>query len=182
MKHFFALTEQVKGSERELRKVDRDVERDRRGLEREEKKLEMEIKKAVKAGNKPAAGVLAKQLVQMRKQKTRTFVVQSQIRGANSQSKIMGANVKLAETMGQTSKVMGQMNKMMDPQKVAKNMHDFEVANAKMEMSEEVMNEALDDILGESGDEEEENAIVNQVLDEIGIEITNKVSQIIASQ
>lgn len=168
--------EQVKTNERELRKVDRDVERDRRGLEREEKKLEMEIKKAVKAGNKQAASVLAKQLVQMRKQKTRTFVVQSQIRGANSQSKIMGANVKLAETMGQTSKVMGQMNKLMDPQKVAKNMHEFEMANAKMEMTEETMNDALDDILAESDDESEEQAVINQVLDEIGIEITNKVS------
>ena len=68
----------------------------------------MEIKKAAKQGNKQAATVLAKQLIQMRKQKTRTYVVQSQIRGANSQSKVMGA--KLAETMGQTTKVMGQKN------------------------------------------------------------------------
>ena len=38
-----------------------------------------------------------------------------------------------------------------------------------------LVNEALDDILADSDDEEEEQAIVNQVLDEIGIEITNKV-------
>ena len=49
----------------------------------------------------------------------------------------MGANVKLAQTMGETSKVMGQMNKIVDPQKVAKTMHEFEMANAKMEMTEE---------------------------------------------
>ena len=135
----------------------------------------MEIKKAAKQGNKQAATVLAKQLIQMRKQKTRTYVVQSQIRGANSQSKVMGANVKLAETMGQTTKVMGQMNKMVDPQKVAKTMQEFEMANAKMEMTEETMNDALDDILTESGDEEEEQAIIGKVLDEIGIEIAAKV-------
>jgi len=170
------VQQQIKTNERELRKVDRDVERDRRGLEREEKKLEMEIKKAAKQGNKQAATVLAKQLIQMRKQKTRTYVVQSQIRGANSQSKVMGANVKLAETMGQTTKVMGQMNKIVDPQKVAKTMQEFEMANAKMEMTEETMNDALDDILTESGDEDEEQAVINKVLDEIGIEITTKVS------
>ena len=73
----------------------------------------------------------------MRKQKNRTYVAQSQIRGANSQAKVMGANVKLAQTMGETSKVMGQMNKIVDPQKVAKTMHEFEMANAKMEMTEE---------------------------------------------
>ncbi len=37
------------------------------------------------------------------------------------------------------------------------------------------MNDALDDILAESGDEEEEESIVNQVLDEIGIEMSGKV-------
>ena len=37
------------------------------------------------------------------------------------------------------------------------------------------MNEALDDILADSDDEAEEQHIINQVLDEIGIEITNKV-------
>ena len=33
----------------------------------------------------------------------------------------------------------------------------------------------MDDILNESGDEEESDQIVNQVLDEIGIEIAGKV-------
>ena len=37
------------------------------------------------------------------------------------------------------------------------------------------MNDALDDILTESGDEDEEQSVINQVLDEIGIEITSKV-------
>ena len=39
----------------------------------------MEIKKAAKAGNKQACTVLAKQLVQLRKQKTRTYTATSQV-------------------------------------------------------------------------------------------------------
>merc|ERR1739844_651509 len=83
----------------------------------------------------------------------------------------------MAETMGATSKVMADMNKMMNPQQVAKNMQDFEAANMKMGMTEEMMNDTLDDILTESGDEEEQDAVVNQVLDEIGIEISGKLSE-----
>lgn len=45
-------------------------------------------------------------------------------------------------------------------------MHNFSLA----------VNDTLDDILGESDDEEEQDAIVSQVLDEIGIEITGKVN------
>lgn len=37
------------------------------------------------------------------------------------------------------------------------------------------VNETLDDMLEDSGDEEETNAIVGKVLDEIGIEISGKV-------
>lgn len=49
------------------------MERDKNALEREEKKLELEIKKMAKDGNKQACAVLAKQLVQLRKQKTRSI-------------------------------------------------------------------------------------------------------------
>ncbi len=49
----------------------------------------------------------------------------------------MGANVKLAEAMGETAKTMGEMNKVMDPQKLAGTMREFEMANAKMSMTEE---------------------------------------------
>ena len=38
-----------------------------------------------------------------------------------------------------------------------------------------VVSDSLDDILGESGDEEEQDAVITQVLDEIGIEISGKV-------
>lgn len=37
------------------------------------------------------------------------------------------------------------------------------------------VNDTLDDLLTESGDEEESDQIVTQILDEIGIEISGKV-------
>lgn len=169
--------EQMKANERQLRKVGRDVERDRRELEKEEKKLENDIKRLAKSpGNKEAVAMLAKQLVNIRKQKTRTYAANSRISSVAAQQKSMQANVKLAGAMGSATKTMVNMNQIMKPEDIAKNMRDFEQASAKLDMSEEVMNDALDDILNESGDEEESDAIVNQVLDEIGIEIGAKVA------
>ncbi len=129
--------EQLRQQDRELRKVNRDVTRDRSQLEREEKKLELEIKKAAKADNKAAVTVLAKQLVQLRKQKQRTYVASSQITAVGYQAKAMGANVRMAEAMKDTTKTMGAMNKAVDPVKVAKTMNEFSMANDKMAMTEE---------------------------------------------
>lgn len=132
--------------------------------------------------------------MQLRKQKQRTYVASSQITAAGYTAKAMGANVKIAEAMGETSKTMTKMNKVMDPQKISGTMREFAMANEKMNMTEEtsktwllgqifwtlrkllfVVNDALDDILADSDDEAEQEAVVNQVLDEIGIEISGKV-------
>ena len=46
-----------------------------------------------------------------------------------------------------------------------------------MDMKEEMMNDAIDDVMeGEEDDEEETNGILNQVLDEIGISLDQSVS------
>lgn len=39
------------------------------------------------------------------------------------------------------------------------------------------MDDVLDDVLGGSDEEEEQDAIINQVLDEIGIEVAGKVGR-----
>lgn len=88
----------------------------------------------------------------------------------------MGANVKLAGAMTSATKSLASMNKVMNPQQLGKTMQEFGKESAKMDMTEEMMNDALDDILNESGDEEEGESIVQQVLDEIGIDITAKVN------
>lgn len=50
----------------------------------------------------------------------------------------MQANVKLAGAMGTATKTMVNMNKIMKPEEVAKNMRDFERASAKLDMTDEV--------------------------------------------
>ncbi|XP_030763122.1 charged multivesicular body protein 2b-B [Sitophilus oryzae] len=168
--------EEQKETDRALRKVGRDLERDRLKLEREEKKLEQEIKKLAKEGDKEGCTILAKQLVQLRKQKTRSYAASSKVTGVQFQNKAMGANVKLAESMGIAGKTMSNMNKMMRPEQISATVNAFSRENMKMEMTDEMINDTLDEMLTESGDEEESDNIVSQVLDEIGIEISGKMS------
>lgn len=168
--------EQLRKNDRVLKKTQRDIERERAELERTEKKLEADIKIAAKQGNKQACTVLAKQLVNLRKQKTKTYAINSRVQAIGTQGKMMHSNMKMADAMATTTKSMVEMNKVMDPQKTAQTMREFERQNAKMEMTEEMINDTLDDILDESGDEEEQDAIVTQVLDEIGIEISGKLA------
>merc|ERR1712126_802082 len=160
---------------RELNKTNRELERDKRALERQEKQLEMEIKKMAKQGNKQACSTLAKQLIQVRKQKNRNMT-SSKVTGVGHQITAMNANVKMASSMGAATKAMGTMNKQVNPMALQQTLKEFEQESAKMDMADEMMGDTLDDLFDASGDEEEQDAIVNQVLDEIGIEVTGKLT------
>ncbi|XP_028836703.1 charged multivesicular body protein 2b [Denticeps clupeoides] len=166
----------IKEQTKELRGTQRQITRDRTALEKQEKQLELEIKKMAKTGNKEACTILAKQLVQLRKQKNRTYAVSSKVTSMSTQTKLMNSQMKMAGAMAKTTKTMQAVNKKMDPQKTMQTMQNFQKETTKMEMTEEMMNDTLDDLFEDSGDEEESQDIVNQVLDEIGIEISGKMA------
>lgn len=98
----------------------------------------MEIKKSAKEGNKDACSVLAKQLIQLRKQKNRTYAANSKITSVGMQNKNMGANIALTGAMATTTKTMANMNKIMKPEGIASDMRAFQQANMKMEMTDEM--------------------------------------------
>ncbi|KAJ7320441.1 hypothetical protein JRQ81_019952 [Phrynocephalus forsythii] len=128
----------IKEQNKELRGTQRAIVRDRAALERQEKQLELEIKKMAKTGNKEACKVLAKQLVQLRKQKTRTYAVSSKVTSMSAQTKLMNSQMKMAGAMSTTAKTMQTVNKKMDPQKTLQTMQNFQKENMKMEMTEEM--------------------------------------------
>lgn len=99
---------------------------------------EHEIKKLAKEGNNDGCRILAKQLVQLRKQKQRSYAAGSKVQGISFQNKAMGANVKLAEAMGTAGKTMSDMNKIMKPEQVAATVNAFSRENMKMEMTDEM--------------------------------------------
>lgn len=50
----------------------------------------------------------------------------------------MGANIAIANAMGTTAKTMSNMNKVMNPHQIAKDMDAFKNASAKMDMTDEM--------------------------------------------
>ena len=74
----------------------------------------------------------------------------------------------MAEAMKSTATAMHKMNKAVDVPAINKMMQEFEKENAKTEIMQEIMGDTIDEALGGEENEEEEEAVVNQVLDEIG--------------
>ena len=76
----------------------------------------------------------------------------------------------MADAMQSTAKAMHKMNKSVNVQTISKMMAEFERENMKTEMMQEMMGDAIDEALNDNPNaEDEEDVIVNQVLDEIGV-------------
>lgn len=78
--------------------------------------------------------------------------------------------------MGNVTKTMRVMNRQMNLPAMQKIMMDFERQSDLAEMKQEMMEDAMEDAMGAENEEEETDALVSQVLDEIGISVAQQLS------
>jgi charged multivesicular body protein 2B len=87
---------------------------------------------------------------------------------------VMQSQAKMAGAMGSTAKTMAAVNKQVKVEDIQKTLMNFEKESTKMDMAGELMDETMDSLFDD--DEGEEDAVISQVLDEIGIEVQQKLA------
>ncbi|CAD7694980.1 unnamed protein product [Ostreobium quekettii] len=161
--------ELLRENKRNLDKAIRELDRERQALQNQEKKLIAEIKKTAKQGQMEAVKVMAKSLVRNRHAVTNMFGLKSQLQAVSLRIQTLKSTQAMADAMRGATKAMKVMNKKMNIPALQKIMREFEMQNEKMEMTSEMMGDAIDDVFEGEEEEEETDDLVNQVLDEIGI-------------
>lgn len=71
---------------------------------------------------------------------------------------------------------MQSMNRQLNMPQIQKILMDFEKQSEIMDMKEEMINDVMDDAMEDEGDEEETDAVVSQVLDELGLQLNDQLS------
>ena len=79
------------------------------------------------------------------------------------------------QSMKGATMLLGSMNRQMNLPALQRIAMEFERENDIMDQRQEMMDDAIDDVTGLE-DEEEGEEVVNQVLDEIGVDLNNAVS------
>ena len=84
----------------------------------------------------------------------------------------MGTQKTVMEALGNTSKIMGQVNENMNIGEISQMLKTFEKEKMKAEMNSEIMTDAMD--MGEQNEEADE--VYNQILGEIGMSVEGQGS------
>lgn len=169
------LKDIIRENKRMINRAIRELDREKLSLEREEKRLTIEIKKMAKEQQMSAVKIMAKDLVRTRQYITKFIEMRSQLQGCALKLQSVKSHQAMADAMSTTTKAMVRMNKAVDVPGINKMMAEFMKENEKSEMMQEMMGDALDDALDQEGNTEEEEQIVQQVLDEIGINFQEEI-------
>lgn len=87
----------------------------------------------------------------------------------------------MMQSMKGATKLLGSMNRQMNLPALQRIAMEFEKENDIMDQRQEMMDDAIDDVTGLE-DEEEGEEVVNQVLDEIGVDLGQAVSRRVESE
>ena len=163
-----------------IRSNQRQMDRDIRDLERQEKLLLQEIKSRAKApGVDPATDrglkSQARQLVQLRKQKEKLYETKATLNSVGMQATAMASQVSAVTAVGSVTQALSSANAAMDAKKMGATMAEFQRQTETAKLKEDMMNDALADAFDESDVEEEADAVTNQVLAELGVEMDQKM-------
>ncbi|KAF8069465.1 VPS2.3 [Scenedesmus sp. PABB004] len=165
------VKEVVKSSQQQIKRGVRDLDKEVLALRREEEKLVREIKAAAKSNpNSPATRVLAKSLVRLRAQIAKLQGSSANLRGVSTNITTAAAATTVSASVATATKAMGAIQ--LDPAKVAATVKQFARETARMDMTQEMVGDTLDDALDGEGVDEETGELVSQVLDEIGVDVS----------
>ena len=160
--------EAAKGVKKEVRSSQRELDRELRDIDRREAQLITDIKKQARDGRETSVRVLARNLVQLRSSRERLLKARGTVGSMSAQASAMAASITVADSLQKTSKVMNKMNASV--QKSAMSVTAFQKEAERMNMTEEMMGDMLSDAFDD--DEDEADAVVDQVLAEVGLNTT----------
>lgn len=170
--------EMLRQNQRALNRAMRDLDRERVRMENQEKKIISDIKKMAKAGQMDAVKVMAKDLVRTRRYIKKFILMRANIQAVALKIQTLRSQNAMAQAMKGVTKAMQNMNKQLNLPQIQKIMQEFEKQSEIMDMKEEMMNDAIDDAMGEDDDEEESDAVVAQVLDELGLQLSDQLTDL----
>merc|ERR1711983_516274 len=99
------------------------------------------------------------------------MLMRANIQAVSLKIQTLKSQSAMANAMKGVTKAMGNMNKQMKLPEIQKIMMEFEKQS-------EMMDDAIDDVMGDEEDEEESDAIVAQVLDELGLQLNDKLGDV----
>lgn len=133
-----------------------------------------EVKALGRQGRMTEAKMLARNLVQVRNAKAKTFQAGVQVSAIGNQARMAQTDAKMVGVMSAATGVMKNANGLANPERQMQMVQEYDMESEKYKLNQEVTDEVLDSVLGGDEVDAETDDVLNSVLDEIGLEVSGK--------
>ena len=167
----------MRANKRMINKSIRELDRERTNLATQEKKMIADIKTAAKNNQMSSVKIMAKDLVRTRRYMSKFYEMRSHLQGVQLRMQTIKSTEAMARSMAGATKAMTALSKQLNLPALTAILQEFQTETEKLGITQEVMGDTIDDVMGEVGDIEQEDMVVNQVLDEIGIDANSLLAE-----
>ncbi|KAJ5432922.1 DOA4-independent degradation protein 4 [Penicillium daleae] len=169
--------ERLRKHQRALDRTQRELDRERTKLENQEKKLVQDIKKSAKNGQIGACKIQAKDLVRTRRYIQKFYQMRTQLQAISLRIQTVRSNEQMMQSMKGATMLLGSMNRQMNLPALQRITMEFERENEIMDERQEMMDDAIDEATGMEDDEAEGEDIVREVLDGLGVDLSQALGE-----
>ncbi|CAL8120249.1 unnamed protein product [Orchesella dallaii] len=120
--------------------------------------------------------IYAKNIVYSRAYAKKINLMRAYIQAVAMKVQTLRSVTAMAEAMRDVTKAMRKMSRELRSSSIDKILQEFEKQSETIDVKEEIMNDAMDDALEYEYDEEKTDAIVTQVLNELGLRLKDPLS------
>ncbi|XP_056400408.1 charged multivesicular body protein 2a-like [Hyla sarda] len=167
----------LRQNQRALTRAMSELDLERQKMEQQETKVIGDMKKMAKQGQMDAMKDMAKDVVGKRRYIKKFISMKAKMQAVSHKMPTMKSHNSMAQAMKGVTKDMAAMNRQMKLPQIQKITTEFEKESGIMDVREETMNDAM----GDEDVEAETDAVVSQVLDELGLTLTDELSNLPAT-
>lgn len=169
-------TELLQECKKSIRAATREIERAQEELNEKKAIKEQELKIYAKRGEVETARVLAKDLVRMRGSIAKFHALLGELQSVEVNLITMSSTEAMSGAMRSAALSMQRMNRAQSLPALQNIIKTFGKEQDQLNRKQDMMNEAMDDVF--EPNEQEENALVDQVLDEVGIRAAEQLGAV----
>lgn len=161
-----------------IQKTVRELEREIERLKQNETEARIEIKKTARNGQLAVAKIMAKDLVRTRNSIAKLYEVKANLQGVYTRIQLMQSTAAMSEAMRGATRAMYMMNRQVNLPALQNILKQFEKEGDMFDMKQELMDDTIDTVMRQEGDDAQEDEVINQVLDEIGINLASDLDSV----
>lgn len=172
------LKDLIKQNKRQVSKAIRELDRERARMESDEKKLVRDIQTLAKKGQMKAVKIQAMELVRTKNFINKFLQMRAHLNSVLLKIQVVKSHEAMAGALKGTTAAMVKINKQMNVPAMQKIMTEFQKQEMLSAMTMDMMGDTMDEMMEGSDDEDESDAIVAQVLDEIGVDLGQQLAEV----